>query len=68
MDFFEGGRFSEWIALSSNPTRGLEIVAIEANGISEEEPRKQTIMKRASLNSLLTTIAAYCPDGLCIYL
>ena len=64
MDFFEGGRFSKWTALSSNPTRGLEIVANEANEISEEEARKQTLMKRASLNSLLTTIAAYWPDGL----
>ena len=64
MDFFEGGHFSQWTALSSNPNRGIEIRTNEANGISEAEARKQTVMKRSSLNSLLTTIAAYCPDGL----
>ena len=64
MDFFENGQFSEWTALSQNPNRGIHIVANEANSISEEEARKQTLIKRASLNSLLTTIAAYCPDGL----
>ena len=65
MDFFEGGQFSRWTALSADPTRGVLVTANEANDDDAvANARRQTLLKRASLNSLLTTIAAYCPDGL----
>ena len=68
-DFFEGGNFSTWQAMSANPTRGIN-VSVNATDMSVDpamatrEANKLSVIKRATLNSLLTTIAAYCPDGL----
>ena len=69
IDFFEGGNFSTWQALSSNPTRGITVPTdateerIDAARATREANRL-SCLKRATLNSLLTTIAAYCPEGL----
>ena len=69
LDFFEGGNFSTWQAMSANPTRGIN-VSVNATDMSVDpamatrEANKLSVIKRATLNSLLTTIAAYCPDGL----
>ena len=69
LDFFEGGNFPTWQALSANPTRGINVpVDATENSIdparAAREANKLSVIKRATLNSLLTTIAAYCPDGL----
>ena len=67
LDFFEGGNFSTWQALSLNPTRGITIQADpnhEDPAEAVREATEQSVLKRNCLNSLLTTIAAYCPDGL----
>ena len=69
LDFFEGGNFSTWQALSADPTRGINIPVDAAEqrvdeGKAIREANRLTVMKRATLNSLLTTIAAYCPEGL----
>ena len=69
LDFFQGGQYDEWEALSSNPTRGITIQADVANMIIDQaqavrEANARSVQVRASLNSLLTTIAAYCPDGM----
>ena len=69
LDLFEGGNFSTWQALSTNPTRGINVPEnlaqqiIDAAAATREATRRSQI-KRAKLNSLLITIAAYCPDGL----
>ena len=68
MDFFEGGTLSQWRALAVDNTRGINITATEDeinnSATAAEDARKKTLMKRAALNSLLTTIAAYCPYGM----
>ena len=69
LDFFPGGQFENWEALSSNPTRGITIRPNQTDALLDlpgatREANTQSSIKRASLNSLLTTIAAYCPDGL----
>ena len=69
LDFFEGGNFSTWQAMSVNPTRGINVPVnateqIVDPAMATREANKLSVMKRATLNSLLTTIAAYCPDGL----
>ena len=69
LDFFEGGKYAEWEALSSNPTRGITVHAdlherlIDQDN-ADRDANTKSVQIRASLNSLLTTIAAYCPDGL----
>ena len=69
LQFFDGGNYSTWQALSVNPTRGINVPA-NANDLlldtanATREANRLSVIKRATLNSLLTTIAAYCPDGL----
>ena len=69
LDFFPGGQFERWEAQSSNLSRGIIIQpnptdALLDNAAAVRDANTKTALKRASLNSLLTTIAAYCPDGL----
>ena len=69
LDFFPGGKYENWEALSRNPTRGINVSAEEIDTEPDKNKAKEmaqvkTSIVRASLNSLLTTIAAYCPDGL----
>ena len=65
LDFFEGGVYSSWQALSTNPTRGITVdVGTDATAAAVREANTLTVVKRANLNSLLTTIAAYCPEGM----
>ena len=69
LNFFEGGEYAEWEALSSNPTRGIVVHATLQDRLidqdtADRDANTKSVMIRASLNSLLTTIAAYCPDGL----
>lgn len=69
LDFFEGGKYAEWEAQSSNPTRGIVVHATLQDRLidqdtADRDANTKSVMIRASLNSLLTTIAAYCPDGL----
>ena len=69
LDFFDGGKFSTWQALSVNPTRGINVPEDATEQMTDparatREANRLSVMKRATLNSLLTTIAAYCPDGL----
>ena len=66
LEFFEGGTNSKWQALSANPTRGIKVEANSSSPSASEirEANASTAIKRANLNSLLTTIAAYCPEGL----
>lgn len=69
LDFFPGGQFERWEAQSSNLSRGIIIQpnptdALLDNASAVRDANTKTALKRASLNSLLTTIAAYCPDGL----
>ena len=69
LEFFEGRAYAEWQALSVNPTRGINVHADPAasilNGaLAVREANRLSVIKRATLNSLLTTIAAYCPEGL----
>ena len=69
LEFFPGGKYEKWQALSTDPTRGI-VVSPEEVGqntnrtAANREAKLQTTQIRANLNSLLTTIAAYCPDGL----
>ena len=69
LDFFEGGNYSTWQSLGVNPTRGINVPEnlrdqmLDAPAAAREANRL-SVIKRATLNSLLTTIAAYCPDGL----
>ena len=69
LDFFLGGQFEKWEALSSNPTGGItiqpdptDLLLDQARAIRDANIKSSIV--RASLNSLLTTIAAYCPEGL----
>ena len=66
MIFFEGGTFETWQALSTNPTRGITVQADSDTPKASQvrDANTQTVVKRANLNSLLTTIAAYCPEGM----
>ena len=69
LDFFPGGQFDQWEALSSNATRGITIqpdatAAVLDRAAAIRDANTKSVLVRASLNSLLTTIAAYCPDGL----
>ena len=69
LDFFDGGKFSTWQALSVNPTRGINVPEDATEQVTDparatREANRLSVMKRATLNSLLTTIAAYCPEGL----
>ena len=69
LDFFEGGAFANWEALSVNPSRGINIPVDQTTVILDQaaavrEANKLSVTKRATLNSLLTTIAAFCPEGL----
>ena len=65
LEFFEGGANANWQALSANPTRGITVrVNDNATAAAVREAESKTVVKRANLNSLLTTIAAYCPEGL----
>ena len=69
LDFFPGGKYEKWEALSLNPTRGIDVTPeeedLQANRTKALQIAKvQASQIRANLNSLLTTIAAYCPDGL----
>ena len=69
LDFFPGGQYEKWEALSSNPSRGI-IIQPDLNErlidqqSADRAAKVKTVQIRANLNSLLTTIAAYCPDGL----
>ena len=65
LEFFEGGAFANWEALSMNPSRGINIpvdqtAAILDPAAAAREANRPSVMKRATLNSLLTTIAAFC--------
>ena len=69
LEFFEGGAYDHWEPLSSNPTRGISVKPDEKEKAEDEatavrNANAKAVVVRASLNSLLTTIAAYCPDGL----
>ena len=69
LDFFPGGQFDQWEALSSNLTRGIVVHPLVNDMMIDQaratrEANTKSVLLRASLNSLLTTIAAYCPDGL----
>ena len=69
LEFFEGGAFANWEALSVNPSRGINVAvdptaAVLDNAAAVREASRLSVKKRATLNSLLTTIAAFCPDGL----
>ena len=69
LEFFEGGAFANWEALSVNPSRGINIPVDQTTVILDQaaavrEANKLSVTKRATLNSLLTTIAAFCPEGL----
>ena len=63
---FEGGTFETWQALSTNPTRGITVQADSDTPTASQvrDANTQTVVKRANLNSLLTTVAAYCPEGM----
>lgn len=66
-EFFSGGKYETWEPLCVNPTRGIKIEPNDTDQDQAEAIRQaqtQTVQLRATLNSLLTTIAAYCPDGL----
>ena len=63
LDFFQGGKYENWEALSRNPTRGINVSAEEIDTEPDKNKAKEmaqvkTSIVRASLNSLLTTIAA----------
>ena len=69
IDFFEGGAYEQWEPLSQNPTRGITVKpdrdeAANDQAAATRNASAKSVIVRASLNSLLTTIAAYCPDGL----
>ena len=69
MEFFQGGLYENWEPLSLNPTRGITVKP-EPEEIAQDQAAairnatSKSVAVRTSLNSLLTTIAAYCPDGL----
>ena len=69
LEFFPGGQFDHWEPQTSNLTRGI-VVHPNVNDVMIDQARAtreantKTVLLRASLNSLLTTIAAYCPEGL----
>ena len=57
LDFFEGGNFSTWQALSLNPTRGITIQADpnhEDPAEAVREATEQSVLKRNCLNCLLS--------------
>ena len=61
LEFFEGGAYSTWEPLSTNPTRGITVIASTESGAAVREANTKSVIKRSNLNSLLTTIAAYSP-------
>ena len=64
LEFFEGGAYSEWQPLSANSTRGITVAPVTEAAAAIREANTKSVIKRANLNSLLTTIAAYSPEGL----
>ena len=69
LEFFDGGNYSTWQALSVNPTRGINVPVNAHDQLLDaanptREANRLLVIRRATLNSLLTTIAAYCPEGL----
>ena len=69
LDFFHGGAYENWEPLSQNPTRGITVTPDVAENSTDQaasvrNATAKSVIVRASLNSLLTTIAAFCPDGL----
>ena len=69
LEFFEGGggAFANWEALSVNHSRGRNIQVDQTAAILDQavrEANRLSVIKTATLNSLLTTIAAFCPEGL----
>ena len=57
LDFFDGGNFSTWQALSSNPTRGINVPVDAAEeriyaARATREANRLSGLKRATLNSL----------------
>ena len=53
-----------WQALGTIPTRGInvEVDSDTPTAAQVRDANTQTVEKRANLNSLFTTIAAYCPE------
>ena len=64
LEFFEGGAYSTWEPLSTNPTGGIAVTASTESAAAIREANTKSVIKRSNLNSLLTTIAAYSPEGL----
>ena len=64
LEFFKGGAYSEWQPLSANSTRGITVAPVTEAAAAIREANTKSVIKRANLNSLLTTIAAYSPEGL----
>ena len=69
LDFFQGGAHATWEPLSQNPTRGIDVKPKAAETTADQaaavrNATAKSVLVRASLNSLLTTIAAFCPDGM----
>ena len=59
LEFFEGGAFDKWQALSVNPTRGVKVEpdpAASDGASAAREANKLSVIKRATLNSLLTKL------------
>ena len=64
--FFPGGKYDTWIPETMDATRGITIEPIQnPEDIVEAalEATRKTSQLRLLLSSLLTTIAAFCPEG-----
>lgn len=65
--FYPGGKFSSWTAETRDATRGITIEPEQADADSLIQAALDATAKtnetRLLLSSLLTTIAAFCPEG-----
>ena len=60
--FFPGGKYSQWTAETRDATRGISVNPDEVNN-EVDTAVAETMKIRLQLSSLLTTIAAFCPEG-----
>ena len=64
--FFPGGKFQAWTAETRDATRGITVVPNQAAPdplAAAMAATEETTKTRLLLSSLLTTIAAFCPEG-----
>ena len=64
--FFPGGKYSQWTAETRDATRGISVDPAEGDGDITQRAAAavaETMKIRLLLSSLLTTIAAFCPEG-----